>query len=247
MINPIHSYSEQFKIPTDDFDTFQSLERQSKFGSMFFYVVDTVTMEITYLSGAETFTGFSTEKLKKSGAEFLFEMIQPRDHDRMRRVRALEVSWFTELPMYMRTACEFSFNFMMLCRKGETKMALHKTYFPKIDARGEALLAVGIIYDITAYRGDTSMILTMRGFDPVQRKELLKEEIFQSATQAMRLTERQLEILVLIKAGKTTAQIANEMSISKETVKGHRKKMLAVTRSRSMPELIHKVSNQKLV
>lgn len=252
-LNKILAYPRRKKIdqtvPIDnqstvlsEFTELKSLEAQSRYGTMFFYLIDTVTMTMPYLSkSAETLTGYSWDEWKRRGPEFSIEMTcQPDDRDVMRQVIALKHQWFGKLPMHLKTACEFTFNFRLLCSNGIIKKVLHKGYFLKTDKDGKPLLVMGAVYDITPYKDDTNMILTMRGFDPLTQKALFREQSFQPPDKLMHLTGRQLEVLSHVQAGRTMTQIAAEMNISLETVKGHRKKMLAATNSRSMSELIFK-------
>jgi DNA-binding CsgD family transcriptional regulator len=56
------------------------------------------------------------------------------------------------------------------------------------------------------------------------------------------LTVREGEIMHLIKAGFNSKEIADQLSISLNTVKNHRKNLLRKTQSRNMADLVHTVT-----
>jgi len=56
------------------------------------------------------------------------------------------------------------------------------------------------------------------------------------------LTNRELEILTLIKEGLTSRQISEELNISPNTILTHRKNILFKTNSNSFIELVKKIS-----
>jgi len=57
--------------------------------------------------------------------------------------------------------------------------------------------------------------------------------------QAKYLTDRQIEILLLVAKGKRSAEIANQLMLSKHTVDNHRKNMLRKTGQSNSIELVN--------
>ena len=62
-----------------------------------------------------------------------------------------------------------------------------------------------------------------------------------------KLSPRELEILRLIGAGHTTPQLAQELFISTETVRTHRKRILRKTRSKSMMAVVVMAMQSNLI
>jgi len=66
-------------------------------------------------------------------------------------------------------------------------------------------------------------------------------------TTETRITEREIEILRLIAGGNTSTQIAAALSLSVETIKWYRKRLLQKTDSINSAEMINKVSQSGLL
>jgi len=62
-----------------------------------------------------------------------------------------------------------------------------------------------------------------------------------------KITEREIEILRLIAGGNTSTQIAAALSLSVETIKWYRKRLLQKTDSANSAEMIRKASETGLV
>ncbi|MBQ0150957.1 MAG: helix-turn-helix transcriptional regulator [Bacteroidales bacterium] len=61
------------------------------------------------------------------------------------------------------------------------------------------------------------------------------------------LTSRETEILKLIASGRTSQEIAQVISLSHETIKWYRKRLLQKTGSANSAELIHKATEAGLL
>lgn len=73
------------------------------------------------------------------------------------------------------------------------------------------------------------------------------EELRAPSSAEVKLNDRELEILRLMAQGKTTAQIADEIFLSAETVKWYRKKLFAKFDVANAAELIRKVTEEKII
>ena len=73
------------------------------------------------------------------------------------------------------------------------------------------------------------------------------EELRAPSSAEVKLNDRELEILRLMAQGKTTAQIADEIFLSAETVKWYRKKLFAKFDVSNAAELIRKVTEEKII
>jgi len=62
-----------------------------------------------------------------------------------------------------------------------------------------------------------------------------------------KLTEREIEILKMVAQGQTSAQIACALSLSVETIKWYRKRILQKTDSSNSAEMIKKASEAGLL
>jgi len=64
---------------------------------------------------------------------------------------------------------------------------------------------------------------------------------------AQALSDKELEILSLIAQGFTTPQIAEKMSLSPETIKWYRRRLLVKFTASNSAEMVHKAAEMKLI
>ena len=110
---------------------------------------------------------------------------------------------------------------------------------------------MGVAFDITHYKTDNSIILTIEKLSAA--KELFNELAFKksypvfSKNETCRLSQKELDVLKLMAGGMASKQIASELSLSIFTINNHRKNMLAKTGCRSASELMNFAAQHGLI
>ncbi|SJZ53579.1 response regulator transcription factor [Sediminibacterium ginsengisoli] len=74
---------------------------------------------------------------------------------------------------------------------------------------------------------------------------LLARQQLPSGTDSLQLTDREREIALLVAEGFSSKQISHKLSISIETVKTHRRRMLQKNNINSFPQLVYRMNNER--
>ncbi len=132
----------------------------------------------------------------------------------------------------------FSFSYRFYQNNGNMLQLLqHSTYLePTHD--GKPLLNMSIFSDISDFKTDTQMKLTInyltmdRGYIPIYKK-------YYSLEKALPFSSRELEILKLSLEGLSAKMIADKLYISIHTVKNHKRNMMDKSSTNNITELIN--------
>ena len=92
-----------------------------------------------------------------------------------------------------------------------------------------------LLVDITGFDNSKAIKWDIRipGVDMTDWKIKIEKQI------NFKLTEREMEVLLLIEKGKNTKEMAQELSISEETIKSHRKNLFHKLQASNVTELIY--------
>jgi DNA-binding CsgD family transcriptional regulator len=241
------AYLQSLESETDSLSKMLDLDVFSKTGMFFYFLIDTVKKEYTYISpSAEMITGYDSKEWMAGGFQFAFDMCHPEDRNPSQEVHRQVMIWHNELPFHLKTTCEYINNYRINHLNGHTIKILRQTRFVKIDKYGNPLIILGICQDISPFKTDDHIVLQMRGYDEVKKEKIQKETVFYPANIDIQLSERELEILNCIYKGLNIEGITEKLFISAHTVQSHRKNMLAKNDCHTMPELIYKARKQGL-
>jgi DNA-binding CsgD family transcriptional regulator len=138
----------------------------------------------------------------------------------------------------------FSYNYRMRNPKGEYVTVLQRFSYVPSSIRGKPYGMIGVIFDITHFKNDISVIHTI---EEVKRHngDLLHETLFKKVypinqySHLSALSKRESEILTWMSQGRSSKQIADTLKISINTVNNHRKNMLLKTISKNSSELLN--------
>ncbi len=89
-----------------------------------------------------------------------------------------------------------------------------------------------VMYVVKPYNDTQLLVAVQMAFNKLYRKEK------SGVGKKLELTEREKEIAVLVAQGHSSKQIARKLSISIETVKTHRRRMLQKNNISSFPQLV---------
>lgn len=105
-----------------------------------------------------------------------------------------------------------------------------------------ALLVINLYSVINIYKKDFSPLYTTRE-SVKEKKHMTEEERLDHAAQQHRLTEREREVMILAYGGMTNPEIAEELFISRNTVKRHMHNIFEKLDVSTRVELIHLISS----
>lgn len=131
----------------------------------------------------------------------------------------------------------FSFNYRYITADKRTLHVLQQTIYLESDENCNPIIALAISTDISDYKKDNSVILTVskQNLKKGNRKVVWR---YVAEPNNSVLTKRELEILDLIIGGNNYKQIATLLSLSPYTVRAHRRNIAKKTATRNEAELI---------
>jgi DNA-binding CsgD family transcriptional regulator len=181
------------------------------------------------------------------GIEFHYNNMLPEDRHIFNKHLFPDILRFLlTIPKSEFECYRFSFNYRFYRKDGCFMNILqHSTYFEP-DRNGRPLLNRIIFSDITYFKTDDWMSLTIShhkkgiGFIPVLKKRY-------NPHSKTCISNRELEILNLSLKGLSSKLIADKLFLSVYTVKNHKRNMMGKTDSRNMSELINFALKHKLL
>lgn len=213
-------------------------------GEFFFWVYYLPEQEIEFCSkDVRHILGISEDDFNLN---YIVENIHPEDRDRFVNnekslIPVLRSIAPDKLPLY-----KVRYDFRMKDREGNYKHFLHQVITLQADSDGSIIRTFGVYTDITYLNSDGNLGLSLIGLDGEPSYFNIKED--GSYTLAdNQLSAREREVLAAIAKGRTSAQIAEELGISKSTVDNHRKRVLEKTGAKSTTEVVREAFLQGVI
>ncbi len=212
------------------FSQFQSFSSQSV------RILENKTFNYLYVSeNIEQLTGYTVEEFRNGGLVFAYRHTHPLD--------LLMLPWLTiqshaavkRLTPEERLLCRLSYDVRFKTKGGNYVRLLQHVHNLAMGEDGKPSVLMFISSDITAYKTSKLMNYSF---------SVSRNGVFESVLQGVRqpeppgISERELEILRLTADGLTEKVIADKLFISSETVKVHRRNMLAKTNMKNAVELV---------
>ena len=119
-----------------------------------------------------------------------------------------------------------TYNTLLKTTNGEYKWYFHQLAVLGCDQNGFPRYGLKFLSNISAYKSDDILNFNIYKKDPVKETELIFSRDYYPQEINNSLSEREREIIILIKKGYTTKQIADELFISENTVSTHRKNII---------------------
>jgi len=156
---------------------------------------------------------------------------------RSMREKALEYFLFYKKSGELKSL-NFSFEYKVKRVRGDYAWLLHQMTIVSTAFDGTPQISSNIITDITAQKRDDKVCFTISKMD----KDMLHTPIHiiteSSLNNASGLSDRELEILELLRLGKSSNEISETLFISAHTVNTHRKNMLKKAGAKNTAELL---------
>lgn len=206
----------------------------------FFFVVEPVRHRYHFIGRQqESISGYPNEEVMRRGMEFLFACLHPEDvgilQDKIYPKIAGVLGELAQKEDIKKTVTKFNYRFKT--KRGVYLNVLEHLYVLETDPRGKPALFLGNIITL-----ETDEVLPLRLTIKIMRADDLLETIHSAPYNSEypvfgNITTRELEILHQLAMGKTSKQIATELSISSHTVDTHRRNLLKKLKCNSVVEL----------
>jgi DNA-binding CsgD family transcriptional regulator len=208
-------------------------------------VIDYRDGRVIFIRGFEEVLGISPDILTKGKFEFLVSLVHPDDVEKVLGLSVHYYKFIESQPMDKRLSFKASLNFRMKKSDGTYIKVLEQVVFLAKDETGKITHGFKHFTDISHFHYSNEVVLAVLDDDKdAQRQQLytfnLEKKVMEgiNAKDVRVFSERELEILTLIRDGKSSKEIAVELKISQFTVNKHRENMMRKTECKNMNEVI---------
>ncbi len=197
----------------------------------YFFIFDCFDNTILYVNNAfETITGYPTDSFN---VEKLISIIHPEDVSRFFASEERGLHFTNKLLFHEHFKYILSYSYRIKTEEGKYIRILQQCQAIEVNDSGH-LTKTFVIHK------------RIEDTEDRQKKDYRildkSQNIYIDEQNSYNLTQRELEILNLIKEGLNSVQIANRLNISKNTVITHRKNILTKANASSFIEIIKRLS-----
>jgi DNA-binding CsgD family transcriptional regulator len=169
--------------------------------------------------------GHTPEQFMAGGPVFGLRRIHRDDLETQVQVHNEMVQFLVGKPESERKKYKFSFTSRLIHGDGREVQILQNNFFLKWDATGNPMVKLITFTDITWYKDNSDFMVYVTRTNDDGSNDVIKQENY-SGNEDRQLSNRELEILQWMCSGKTAEEIAETFSLSKNTVKTHKKAIL---------------------
>ena len=191
--------------------------------------------------GVRVTMGYDPEDFISAGLAFTLEHYHPDDLRLFNeeifpeRLRLLKNIPAAEHPNYL-----FSYNYRYRNKEKKYSNYLQRNCFIKSDEKGNPLLSLGMVINITHFKNDSPVIQVVDKLstEPGIPGETVYKKAFYLNNEGRLFTKREKEVLLWTADGLTSKEIAGKLFTSESTIINHRKNMLQKADARNISELV---------
>lgn len=204
-------------------------------GPHYYYIFNCGTADFEFIDEkAKQVVGYPIEELSPG---YLFSKIHPEDVSYFLNFESTITDFYLNLPIEKMLSFKTSYDVRVKTKHDKYIRVLQQVTPIQTDEQGSIFRTFGVHTDITHIKPEGKPILNIIGLNG----ESSYYDVQSNATfepEKPLLTRREQGVLKLIVEGSTSAEIAETLCISLETVKTHRKNILRKSGSRNVAELI---------
>lgn len=221
-------------------------------GPFYFYVIDFVDMSLSHFSQqVEEIHGIPISEFKNINN--ILALIHPDD---IAMVARLEEQAYGRLLMKLgvekTTRYKISYNFRFKTADGSYKLFNHQALILQIDEKGGIIHSLNIHTQINHISTDLKNTYSLIGLmgEPSFYNIAVEDNESKSSykpTANNGFSNRELQVIQLLAKGKSNTEIASQLSISPNTVKNHRKKILHKANCKNVQQLVAMCVAERLI
>ena len=205
----------------------------------FFYVIESPSRKYHFMGKQqESVSGYSNEEFLDKGLELFLQCLHPDEIDII--LNQIYPNFFSSVDGMVvedLTNVQFQYNYRFRTKTGEFRNLLEQTYVLETDINGIASVLLGNIIVL-----DSKEVIPLRSSTKILRKNGVSEIIYSKTHNSAEsklntITNREMDILRNLAAGKTSREIGKELFISLHTVDTHRRNLLKKLGCKTVVEL----------
>lgn len=223
---------------------FSEESRDNEINCGYSCIFDWPNMRYTYISTSiKKILGYEKEQFYKQGLDFSLSIIHPEDLGRLKEIHLAIFNYYYSTPTELRTRLRFSYNFRAKAADESYVHLLRQSTFIGFTDDGKPALEQINSIDITGFSYNSGITLVVHQLSAGGTYALCYEHTFPFGQ--LLLSERENQVMKLVGQGYTTKEIAKKLYLSMETIKSHRKKIIAKTGALNMTAALHAMHFKK--
>ncbi|AEA45227.1 LuxR C-terminal-related transcriptional regulator [Fluviicola taffensis] len=216
-----------------------------KVGESYFFTFDVKNGAFTSVSKEiKSILGYDPENIS---AAFFLNQIHPEDQPYFLKFEAKSSDFYKNLPLDKIDQYKIQYDFRIADSQGNWKRILHQMLILEFDDNKNFVTSLGIHTEISHLKQQGIPILSFIGLNGNPSFYNYDQLEDHSSLEKPDFTKRELEILRLIIASKTSAIISEELFVSIHTVNSHRKNILKKSNCASVTELLVKAISESWI
>ena len=178
--------------------------------------------------------GYDMDEVTTGGNEYFNSRVHPDDHVDLLRTGIRLFRFFFSIPKADRPNYKAINEYRILNQSNEYVRVIEQHQSLELDKNGNVWLSLGVIDVSPNQQQDSGVISRIVNF---KTGEIVSPNTG-SSEQATNLTKREKEVLSLIRDGKLSKEISNDLSISVHTVNTHRQRILKKLQANNSMEAV---------
>lgn len=207
-------------------------------GEYYYYIFNVSNSQVEYVSASiRQILGIHENDIT---AEYLFNHIHPEDRSYFIDFESKVTSFFNQLAPEKVLKYKVSYDYRVKKNDGQYIRILQQVTTIQSDKNGSVLRVLGVHTDISHLKKTNGSTLSFIGLDGEPSYTDVYHGFSNLEIKKGGLSKREKEVLRKLAEGKKSAEVAEELFISLETVNTHRRNMLRKTNTHSILELVLK-------
>lgn len=160
--------------------------------------------------------GYSAKQMYTNGLAFLLEDIFHQADFKIYNDHVFKeiIKFYSNLPIEERKKIKYTYNFRCNRSDGQVRKLLQQSTILELDDEGKPLINYGIALDITNYKPDNRITLTISKYDDIKGFEEVAHHYFPELETIDLFSKREKEVLGLLAKGKNSKSIAEQLFIT---------------------------------
>ena len=209
------------------------------------YVIDYQKKGFEYVSDNPLFLcGHTSEEVKDMGYAFYFKYVIESDVNLLLKINTIGFDFYEKIPVEERKNYTISYDFCLKNQEGK-KILINQKLTPVFLTDDGKIWKALCIISLSAEQNSGNIKVYKKGDNKIFKYDL--EGDFWKATEKIKLTTREQEILQYSTRGYTINEIAEEIFVSPDTVKFHRRKLFDKLEVANISEAISYATNNRLL
>ena len=140
-----------------------------------------------------------------------------------------------------------SYPSLIMCGDGKNRWFLHQATIVKLDESNRPHIMMKLVMDIDDIKKEDNIPFVISKKNEGGSYQTIFSETYVTSMNGEKLSSRELEILKMIKEGKTSKDIGQVLCLSVHTIKTHRKNMMKKLQASGAFDLIRKAEKAQII